>query len=92
LFILIPNGIVLSSRGDTSVSRKGIEALKIWAQGEKLAPLTAEEYLWTGIVCNECGMAPLIGQRYRCRTCDDYDLCSACKKKGHKHRLKKDIL
>ncbi|CAF3975171.1 unnamed protein product, partial [Rotaria sp. Silwood1] len=32
-------------------------------------------------------MAPLIGQRYRCLTCGNYDLCSACEKKGHEHPL-----
>jgi hypothetical protein len=30
-------------------------------------------------------MAPLIGQRYHCSTCGNYDLCSACEKKGQEH-------
>ena len=32
-------------------------------------------------------MQPLIGQRYCCPTCGNYDLCSACEKKGHEHPL-----
>ncbi len=61
--------------------------MKTWAKGEKLAPPTADEFQWSSIMCDECKMNPLIGQRYRCSTCDDYDLCSACAKKGHDHPL-----
>jgi hypothetical protein len=32
-------------------------------------------------------MSPIIGQRYRCDTCGNYDLCSDCQKKGHEHTL-----
>ena len=32
----------------------------------------------TKIVCEECGMNPIIGVRYRCISCGDYDLCENC--------------
>jgi hypothetical protein len=44
LFIVSPNGTVLSRRGCDDVLRKGVEALKTWAQGEKLAPPTVDEF------------------------------------------------
>lgn len=32
----------------------------------------------TGINCDQCGVAPIIGVRYRCSMCSNYDLCSKC--------------
>lgn len=61
--------------------------MKTWVQGEKLPPPTVDEFPWSGIACDGCNMAPLIGQRYTCSTCGNYDLCSACGKKGHEHPL-----
>lgn len=34
-----------------------------------------------GVVCDECGMDPVVGFRYKCLTCPDYDICGGCKKK-----------
>eukprot|EP00604_Paraphysomonas_vestita_P003093 CAMPEP_0174818428 /NCGR_PEP_ID=MMETSP1107-20130205/1094_1 /TAXON_ID=36770 /ORGANISM="Paraphysomonas vestita, Strain GFlagA" /LENGTH=653 /DNA_ID=CAMNT_0016030239 /DNA_START=274 /DNA_END=2235 /DNA_ORIENTATION=+ len=31
--------------------------------------------------CNECGMKPITGYRYKCTVRDDYDLCSSCESK-----------
>ena len=31
-----------------------------------------------GIKCNKCGMDPIIGYRYKCPICKDYNLCQNC--------------
>ncbi|CAF3209096.1 unnamed protein product [Rotaria sp. Silwood2] len=87
LFIVSSDGKVLSSRGVNDVSCKGVEALKIWAKGETLAPPTADVFEWEDVSCAGCSFSPIIGHRYRCSTCDNYDICAACEKKGHEHPL-----
>lgn len=32
----------------------------------------------TGYVCDICGMNPIVGVRYKCVNCTDFDLCQ-CK-------------
>jgi hypothetical protein len=35
-----------------------------------------------GVTCDECGMSPIIGIRYKCTLRDNFDLCSTCEQKG----------
>lgn len=35
----------------------------------------------TGVTCDMCGVSPLVGVRYKCKTCRNYDLCEACEAK-----------
>ncbi|CAM4833811.1 unnamed protein product [Rotaria magnacalcarata] len=88
LIILSADGSIITRRGCNYVSSKGAEALKIWAQCEQLPVLSADEFEWSRIYCDGCKMNPMIGQRYHCSICGNYDLCSACEKKGHEHPLK----
>merc|ERR1712012_82041 len=37
-----------------------------------------------GVTCDGCDKAPIVGFRYKCVVCDDYDLCAACEK-AEKH-------
>ena len=87
LVILSSDGKILTRRGRDDVSRKGLDAFRTWAKGEKLPVPTADEFEWSSVTCDGCRASPLIGQRYFCSTCGNYDLCSACEKKGHEHPL-----
>jgi hypothetical protein len=58
-----------------------LKAIEAWIHIKDIAvifPLTTaklnEEFVWSTVSCDECGMYPLIGLRFRCKTCDDYDL------------------
>jgi hypothetical protein len=31
-----------------------------------------------GIVCDSCDCSPIVGERYKCQECDDFDLCADC--------------
>lgn len=32
----------------------------------------------TGFYCNECKQCPIVGKRYNCLSCKDYDMCANC--------------
>ena len=39
-----------------------------------------------GFSCNECNVYPIVGTRYKCTVCFDYDMCEQCESKlGDKH-------
>eukprot|EP00850_Spirogloea_muscicola_P000988 SM000003S11233 [mRNA] locus=s3:1667446:1669772:- [translate_table: standard] len=46
-----------------------------------------------GVRCDGCGATPIVGIRYRCTTCHDFDLCEACEASmghgGFRHNLLK---
>ena len=46
----------------------------------------AEKLIHFGVTCDGCGTFPIVGCRYKCAVCDDFDFCEECeKKKGEEH-------
>ena len=41
-----------------------------------------QEEVHIDIYCDSCQMDPIIGERYKCDECDDYDLCGSCMDDG----------
>merc|ERR1719317_233972 len=41
-----------------------------------------ESQIHSGIVCDGCGKTPIVGPRYKCVVCDDFDLCGSCEAAG----------
>jgi hypothetical protein len=42
------------------------------------ASSSEKEEVHNGISCDGCGLNPILGVRYRCSVCPDYDLCASC--------------
>jgi len=52
---------------------------------EKVPQPTVEakaQVIHSNIICDGCQQHPLVGPRYKCTVCSDYDLCSACEAKN----------
>lgn len=44
----------------------------------------------TAVACDGCGMAPIIGVRYKCSVCKNFDFCQGCEEnKDHEHAFLK---
>jgi len=42
------------------------------------------------VTCDQCNMAPIVGVRYKCTVCPNFDLCETCESQGlHPHPLLK---
>merc|ERR1711874_39757 len=41
-----------------------------------------ESQIHSGVVCDACEKAPIVGHRYKCVVCDDFDLCGSCEAAG----------
>ena len=41
----------------------------------------AKEKIHSGVQCKGCGMFPIIGCRYKCNSCEDFDFCEKCEEK-----------
>jgi len=49
---------------------------------------SGEAVVHRGIICDGCGMRPIVGIRYHCTTCNvpgGYDMCERCDTAGDKH-------
>lgn len=44
----------------------------------------------SNVTCDCCDAYPIVGVRYKCAICPDFDLCERCEAKGnHEHALLK---
>lgn len=44
------------------------------------------------VICDGCGAKPIVGIRYKCSVCKDFDLCQMCEeRRGHEHAMLKIV-
>ena len=45
-------------------------------------------FVFFGVQCDGCNAKPITGVRYKCLSCENFDLCEACESKGvHQHHV-----
>ena len=63
-----------------------IEASKLEDKSKINQQNLRNKTIHNGITCKNCGMFPIVGIRYKCMECDEFDLCEKCEKiKTHLH-------
>ena len=68
----------------TSLNKKEEE------EKEKLnanAPKRILTRIHKGIACNECGVYPIVGSRFKCAICPNFDYCEKCEEKNRDSHL-----
>jgi hypothetical protein len=53
------------------------------AVSEAALASTANIHIHAGVKCDVCGAAPIIGTRYKCLRCADFDMCEGCENAGN---------
>ena len=57
-----------------------------------LSKISQCQTIHNNITCNECKVCPIIGYRYKCLECQDYNLCEKCEKiVEHEHNFIKYV-
>jgi len=46
------------------------------------AAVPADPNVHVGVTCDGCNKSPIVGVRYKCANCANYDLCAECEAKG----------
>lgn len=47
-----------------------------------------KEVVFYGVQCDSCSQKPILGVRFKCLSCDNFDLCPTCEEKGvHSHHV-----
>ena len=55
--------------------------------GEEEKPQEILKAVHHHIICDACNQGPIVGTRFKCFQCPDYDLCEKCEPHNHRHHL-----
>jgi len=55
---------------------------RFWRGGHHQREGTDGQQTHFGVACDGCHQTPIVGQRFKCTVCPNYDLCESCNAKG----------
>lgn len=68
-----------AKKGDKLLFKKRLLSNIIQRELEHALNIQKPEYpVWTGVTCDSCGASPIVGIRYKCGTCANFDFCQVC--------------
>ena len=71
---------------ELKLEEEKMEELKLEEEEKKEELKLANKIVHFGVKCDGCGAYPIIGCRYKCVICNNFDFCEECeKKKGEEH-------
>jgi hypothetical protein len=70
---------------DKLLKDKGI-GFQVSEAEESKEPVGEQPIIHVGVSCDGCGESPILGVRYKCAVCKDFDYCTNCEEKlDHDH-------
>jgi hypothetical protein len=65
--------------GDKKLFKNNFLSGIVQRELENALSISKPDYpVWTGVTCDSCGASPIVGIRYKCGTCPNFDLCQIC--------------
>lgn len=72
-----PTGTIVSQSAN-SQAKEIVDQIKAILVQKFQQSLGKERYIHVGITCSECNVCPIMGTRYKCSICIEYNLCEIC--------------
>ena len=69
---------------DINLMKKKVEDIKLRAPAPKR---TNNKKIHTGFACDGCGANPIVGNRFKCAVCPNFDYCEECEEKNKDSHL-----
>lgn len=66
----------------------GDEELKTEPPQAEASEAKPTEVVHEGVVCDGCEMTPIVGIRFKCHECPDFDLCASCEARPNREKFR----
>jgi len=77
---------MFNSSADQNMAQREPVDEQINSMSTTQTSINPQSIIHPNVECDGCGMAPIVGPRYKCSVTKDFDYCSTCEeRKPHPH-------